>query len=110
VRFTFEEEHFFVDLVFYNRLLQCFVLIDLKLGKLKHQDLGQMQMYVNYYDRFVKQEFENPTVGILLCSDKKNTLVEMTLPKDANIYASKYQLYLPNKEELKKLIEETSSD
>jgi hypothetical protein len=106
-RFTFDEEHFFVDLVFYNRLLQCFVLIDLKLGKLKHQDLGQMQMYVNYYDRYIKQDFENPTVGILLCSDKKDTLVEITLPKESNIYASKYQLYLPDKEQLKELIQDT---
>lgn len=104
-RFTFEEEHFFVDLVFYNRLLKCFVLVDLKIGKLKHQDLGQMQMYVNYYDRFVKTEDENPTVGIVLCKDKKDSIVEITLPKDSQIFASKYQLYLPNKEELKRQIE-----
>ena len=96
-RFTFEEQHFFVDLVFYNRLLQCYVLIDLKADKLTHQDLGQMQMYVNYYDRYVKQDFEKPTVGILLCKRKNDTLVELTLPKDANIYASAYQLYLPDK-------------
>lgn len=96
-RFTFDEQHFFVDLVFYNRLLQCYVLIDLKTGKLSHQDLGQMQMYVNYYDRYVKQEFEKPTIGILLCERKNDTLVELTLPKDANIYASAYQLYLPDK-------------
>lgn len=96
-RFTFEEQHFFVDLVFYNRLLQCYVLIDLKTDKLTHQDLGQMQMYVNYYDRYVKQDFEKPTVGILLCERKNDTLVELTLPKDANIYASAYQLYLPDK-------------
>lgn len=107
-RFTFWEEHFFVDLVFYNRLLQCFVLIDLKIGTLKHQDLGQMQMYVNYYDRYVKQEFENKTVWILLCKNKEDSLVEITLPEDSNIYASKYQLYLPDKQELKKLIEDTN--
>ena len=101
-RFTFEEEHFFVDLVFYNRLLKCFVLVDLKIGKLKHQDLGQMQMYVNYYDRFVKTEDENSTIGIVLCKDKKDSIVEITLPKDSQIFASKYQLYLPDKEELKK--------
>jgi predicted nuclease of restriction endonuclease-like (RecB) superfamily len=102
-RFTFEEEHFFVDLVFYNRLLKSFVLIDLKIGKLKHQDLGQIQMYVNYYDRFVKTEEENNTIGIILCKDKKDSLVEITLPKDNNqIFASKYKLYLPTKEELKK--------
>ena len=95
-RFTFDEQHFFVDLVFYNRLLQCYVLIDLKIDKLTHQDLGQMQMYVNYYDRYVKQDFEKPTIGILLCKEKNDALVELTLPKDANIYASAYQLYLPN--------------
>ena len=96
-RFTFDEQHFYVDLVFYNRLLQCYVLIDLKTDKLAHQDLGQMQMYVNYYDRYVKQDFEKPTIGILLCEEKNDALVELTLPKDANIYASAYQLYLPDK-------------
>ena len=106
VRFTFEEEHFRVDLVFYNRLLRCFVLIDLKIGKLKHQDLGQMQMYVNFYDRFVKTADELPTIGIILCKDKKDTMVEITLPKDnTQIFASKYMLYLPKEEELKKIIE-----
>lgn len=105
VRCTFDEEHFRVDLVFYNRLLRCFVLIDLKIGKLKHQDLGQMQMYVNYYDRFVKTEDENKTIGIVLCKDKKDTLVEITLPEDNNqIFASRYQTILPSKEELKLLI------
>jgi predicted nuclease of restriction endonuclease-like (RecB) superfamily len=107
VRFTFDEQHFRVDLVFYNRLLRAFVLIDLKRGTLKHQDLGQMQMYVNYYDRFVKTEEENPTIGILLCTDKSDAIVEITLPKDNNqIFASKYQTYLPSKEELKQLIED----
>jgi predicted nuclease of restriction endonuclease-like (RecB) superfamily len=92
VRFTFDEEHFRVDLVFYNRLLRCFVLIDLKIGKLKHQDLGQMQIYVNYYDRFVKTEDENRTIGIVLCKDKKDTLVEITLPEDnSQIFANRYQ-------------------
>jgi predicted nuclease of restriction endonuclease-like (RecB) superfamily len=105
-RFTFDEEHFFVDLVFYNRLLRCYVIIDLKLGKLTHQDLGQMQMYVNYFDRYVRLEGENPTVGIVLCKKKRDALVEITLPKDAQIYASEYQLYLPSKEELRqKMIE-----
>lgn len=99
-RFTFDEDNFYVDLVFYNRLLQCYVLIDLKINKLTHQDLGQMMMYVNYYDRYVKQEFEKPTVGILLCGKKNDAVVELTLPKDANIYAAEYELYLPNKEEL----------
>ena len=107
-RFSFDEDHFFVDLVFYNRLLHCYVLIDLKIGKLTHQDIGQMQMYVNYFDRYIKQENENLTVGIILCKEKHDALVEITLPKKANIYASEYKLYLPSKEELKnKLIEWT---
>lgn len=96
-RFTFDEEHFYVDLVFYNRLLQCYCLIDLKTDKLTHQDLGQMQMYVNYFDRHVRQPFEKPTIGILLCKEKNEALVELTLPEDANIYASSYELYLPDK-------------
>jgi len=100
-RFTFDEEHYYVDLVFYNRLLRCYVLIDLKIGKLSHQNLGQMQMYVNYFDRFVKRNDENPTIGIILCRKKNAALVEITLPEDANIHASEYQLYLPSKEELK---------
>ena len=99
-------KHFRIDLVFYNRLLKSFVLIDLKIGELKHQDLGQMQMYVNYYDRFVKLKDENKTVGIVLCQDKSDTLVEITLPEDnQQIFASKYMTVLPSKEELKKLIE-----
>lgn len=105
-RFTFDEQHFYVDLVFYNRLLQCYVLIDLKTDKLAHQDLGQMQMYVNYYDRYVKQDFEKPTIGILLCEEKNDALVELTLPKDANIYASAYQLYLPDKAILQRKLKE----
>ena len=105
-RFTFDEQHFYVDLVFYNRLLQCYVLIDLKVDKLTHQDLGQMQMYVNYYDRYVRQEFEKPTIGILLCERKNDALVELTLPKDANIYATAYQLYLPDKALLQAKVKE----
>jgi len=96
-RFTYDEQHFFVDLVFYNRLLDCYVLIDLKTKELKHQDLGQMQMYVNYFDRYVKTEKENPTIGILLCREKSDSIVELTLPEDSNIYASEYSLYLPDK-------------
>ena len=108
VRFTFDEEHYFVDLVFYNRLLKCFVLIDLKIGKLKHQDLGQMQMYVNYYDRFVKLPDENKTIGIIICKEKNDTLVRMTLPEDnQQIFASRYMTVLPSKEDLKKIIDET---
>ncbi len=99
-RFTFDDDHFYVDLVFYNRLLKCYVLIDLKRDKLTHQDLGQMQMYVNYFDRFVKTDDEAPTIGIVLCHRKNDALVELTLPANANIYAAKYQLYLPSKEEL----------
>jgi len=105
-RFTFDNDHFYVDLVFYNRLLRCYVLIDLKRDKLTHQDLGQMQMYVNYFDRHVKIDDELPTVGIVLCHRKNDALVELTLPKDANIFASKYQLYLPSKEELKRQLEQ----
>ncbi len=97
-RFSFQEDNFYIDLVFYNRLLQCYVLIDLKIDKLSHQDLGQMQMYVNYYDRYVKQDFEKPTIGILLCKDKDDSLVKLTLPKEANIYATEYELYLPDKQ------------
>ena len=99
-RFTFDNRHFFVDLVFYNRLLRCYVLIDLKRGELTHQDLGQIQMYVNYFDRYVKTEDELPTVGIMLCDSKSDAIVELTLPEEANIYASKYQLYLPSKRDL----------
>ena len=107
-RFSFGTDHFYVDLVFFNRLLRCYVLIDLKIGKLTHQDLGQMQMYVNYFDRHVKLPEENPTVGILLCKLKNDALVELTLPEDANIYASQYQLYLPSKEELQQKLRDWS--
>jgi len=105
-RFTFGEDHFMVDLVFYNRLLQCYVLIDLKTDKLKHQDLGQMQMYVNYFDRYVKTDFEKPTVGILLCKEKNDSIVQLTLPDDSNIYASAYSLYLPDKSLLQQKLSE----
>ena len=106
-RITIDEKHFKVDLVFYNRLLKSFVVIDLKIVELKHQDIGQMMMYVNYFDRFEKTEDENSTIGIILCKDKSKALVELTLPKDNNqIYASKYLTILPNKEEFKKLLEE----
>lgn len=106
-RITIDEKHFKVDLVFYNRFLKSFVVIDLKIGELKHQDIGQMMMYVNYFDRYEKQEDENPTVGIILCKDKSKALVELTLPKDnSQIYASKYLTVLPDKEEFKKILEE----
>lgn len=113
-RLHIEGDEYFVDLVFYNRLLQCFVVIEIKTHKLTHQDLGQLQMYVNYHDRFEKQEFENPTIGILLCADKNDAMVKITLPENnKNIIASKYQLYLPSEQqlldELKKEIEKSGS-
>jgi len=113
-RFTFEGDSFFVDLVFYNRLLKCFVLFDLKIGKLTHQDLGQMQMYVNYYDRKIKNADENPTIGIVLCKEENRTVIEFTLPEDnrqnnvsSQLFVSKYQ---PDKEELRAVIEEQLND
>ena len=105
-RITFEEKHFRVDLVFYNRLLKCFVLIDLKIGELKHQDIGQMQMYVNYYDREIKLDDESKTIGIILCQDKSESVVKYTLPENnEQIFASKYLTVLPSQEMLKKLME-----
>ena len=107
VRFTFDEKHFRINLVFYNRLLKCFVLIDLKIGEVTHQDLGQMQMYVNYYDRYVKLPDENDTIGIIICKDKNDTLVKLTLSKDNNqIFASRYTTILPSLDEFKKIVEE----
>ncbi len=105
-RITFDDKHFRIDLVFYNRVLKCFVLIDLKIGELKHQDLGQMQMYVNYYDREKRLEDENKTIGIVLCQNKSDLVVEYTLPEiNEHIFASKYKTILPSKEEFKRLIE-----
>ena len=105
-RITFDEKHFRIDLVFYNRILKCFVLIDLKIGELTHQDLDQMQMYVNYYDREMRLSDENKTIGIVLCQNKSQAVVEYTLPENnEQIYASKYQTVLPSKEDLKHLIE-----
>jgi predicted nuclease of restriction endonuclease-like (RecB) superfamily len=105
-KFTFNEKHFYVDLVLYNRLLQCYVLVDLKADELSHQDLGQMQMYVNYYDRHVKEAFEKPTIGILLCKDKDDALVELTLPEDANVYATSYELCIPDKATLQSKVKQ----
>ncbi len=106
MRITIEEDHFYPDLVFYNRLAKCFVIIDLKIGKLTHADLGQMQMYVNYYDREIKSEFENKTVGILLCTNKNETVVKYALPKDnESIFASTYKLHFPTSQELIREIE-----
>ena len=107
-RITFDDKHFRIDLVFYNRILKSFVLIDLKIGELKHQDLGQMQMYVNYYDREKRLEDENKTIGIVLCQNKSNLVVEYTLPENnEQIFASKYKTVLPSKEDLIKLISES---
>jgi predicted nuclease of restriction endonuclease-like (RecB) superfamily len=99
-RIHLDGDDFFIDLVFYNRLLQCFVIVELKTHKISHQDLGQLQMYVNYYDRVERLPHENPTVGILLCSEKNDTVVKYSLPEQSNIFASKYQLYLPTPEQL----------
>ncbi|HWS60657.1 MAG TPA: PDDEXK nuclease domain-containing protein [Flavobacterium sp.] len=107
-RITFDDKHFRIDLVFYNRVLKSFVLIDLKIGELKHQDLGQMQMYVNYYDREKRLEGENKTIGIVLCQNKSDLVVEYTLPENnEQIFASKYKTVLPSKEDLIKLISES---
>jgi predicted nuclease of restriction endonuclease-like (RecB) superfamily len=107
-RITFDDKHFRIDLVFYNRVLKSFVLIDLKIGELKHQDLGQMQMYVNYYDRNKRLEDENKTIGIVLCQNKSDLVVEYTLPENnEQIFASKYKTVLPSKEDLIKLISES---
>lgn len=104
-RISLEEKHFYIDLVLYNRILQCFVLIDLKIGTLKHQDLGQMQMYVNYYDSNIKSPDENKTIGIILCRDKNDTLIKITLPKDNDqIFASRYKTILPNKNDFKRIL------
>jgi predicted nuclease of restriction endonuclease-like (RecB) superfamily len=105
-RITFDDKHFRIDLVFYNRILKCFVLIDLKIGELKHQDLGQMQMYVNYYDREMRLEDENKTIGIVLCQNKSESVVKYTLPENnEQIFASKYKTVLPSVEVLKELLE-----
>ncbi len=100
-RIHIDGDDFFVDLVFYNRLLKCFVIFEIKTHKLTHQDVGQLQMYVNYYDREEKQDFENPTIGVLLCTDKNDTVVKYTLPENnKTILASEYKLYLPSEDEL----------
>lgn len=106
-RITFDGEHYFIDLVFYNYILKCFVIIDLKVGKLTHQDIGQMQMYVNYYTRELMNEGDSLPIGIILCADKSDSVVKYTLPEDNNqIFASKYKLYMPTEEELKRELAE----
>ncbi|MDN5289653.1 MAG: hypothetical protein JWR38_5932 [Mucilaginibacter sp.] len=114
-RLHIEGDEFFIDLVFYNRLLQCFVIIEIKTTKFTHQDIGQLQMYVNYYDRYEKKDFENPTIGILLCAEKNNAVVKISLPEDnKTIFASEYKLYLPTEQQLiaevKKEIEKRDND
>ncbi|SFF00765.1 Predicted nuclease of restriction endonuclease-like (RecB) superfamily, DUF1016 family [Chitinophaga sp. CF118] len=114
-RLNIEGDEFFIDLVFYNRLLQCFVIIEIKTTKLTHQDIGQLQMYVNYYDRYEKKDFENPTIGILLCAEKNNAVVKISLPENnKTIIASEYKLYLPTEqqliEEVKKEIEKQENE
>ncbi len=100
-RITIDGDHFYIDLVFYNRLLRSFVLIDLKVGKLTHQDIGQMQLYTNFYTRELLEEWENPTIGILLCADKNDAVVRYTLPEnEKQIFPSNYKLYLPSEEEI----------
>lgn len=100
-RITFDGRHFYIDLVFYNYILKCFVLIDLKVGDLTHQDLGQMQMYVHYFEDEMMTEGDNPPIGIVLCADKSESVVKYTLPKgEKQIFASKYMIYLPTEEEL----------
>lgn len=107
-RILLEDDEFFVDLVFYNRILQCFVIIEIKTKKITHQDVGQLQMYVNYFDRIEKLPHENPSIGILLCADKNDAMVKFSLPENnSNIVASKYQLYLPSE---KQLIEEVKKE
>ena len=104
-RILLEDDEFFVDLVFYNRILQCFVIIEIKTHKITHQDIGQLQMYVNYFDRVEKLKHENKSIGILLCADKNDLLVKFSLPENENnIIASKYELYLPSEEQLLKAI------
>jgi predicted nuclease of restriction endonuclease-like (RecB) superfamily len=104
-RIHLDGDDFFIDLVLYNRLLQCFVIIEIKTSKISHQDIGQLQMYVNYHDRYEKKDHENPTIGILLCADKNDTVVKITLPENnQTIVASKYQLYLPSEQQLLEVV------
>ena len=105
-RFVFNEKNYYLDLVLYNRFLRCYVLIDFKIDELTHQDLGQMQMYVNYYDRYVITQEENPTIGILMCKEADRELVELTLPENSHIYAQEYKLYLPDKALLQQKLHE----
>lgn len=105
-RIDVDGDNFYIDLVFYNYVLKCFVLIDLKLGKLTHQDIGQMDFYVRYFDNEIKDKYDNPTIGIILCSSKKDTIVKYSVLNDnKNLFASKYQLFLPTEEEFKEQLQ-----
>lgn len=99
-------DHYFIDLVFYHRFLQCFVLIDLKIGKLSHADMGQMTLYVNRYDKNIRQEWENQTIWLILCKEKNDFVLEYALPNDSTIFAKEYQTYLPNKEQLQQYLQQ----
>lgn len=105
-RILLEDDEFFIDLVLYNRLLRCFVILEIKTNKLTHQDLGQLQMYVNYYDRCIKLPDENATIGILLCPQKNDTVVKMSLPENSNLHAAEYKLHLPNVQLIQQKVEE----
>lgn len=109
-RILLEDDEFFIDLVLYNRLLRCFVILEIKTQKLTHQDLGQLQMYVNYYDRFVKLTEEHPTIGILLCTQKNDTVVKVSLPENSNLHAAEYQLYLPSEKLIQQKVAEWSEE
>lgn len=109
-RILLEDDEFFIDLVLYNRFLRCFVIIEIKTGKLTHQDLGQLQMYVNYYDRYIKLPEEQPTIGILLCTQKNDTVVKVSLPADSNLHAAEYQLYLPNEKVIQQKVAEWTEE
>ncbi len=105
-RITIDSDHFYIDLVFYNYILKCFVLIDLKVGKLTHQDIGQMDFYVRYFEREVKQPEDNPTIGLILCAEKNESMAKYTLLESSRtLFASKYKLYLPTEKELKEELE-----
>lgn len=106
-RITLEGDHFYIDLVFYNYILKYFLLIDLKIGKLTHQDIGQMDFYVRYFEKELKPQGDNPTIGLILCSDKNDTMIKYTLLEESKqIFASRYKLYLPTEEELKNELED----
>lgn len=105
-RITIDGDHYYIDLVFYNYILKCFILIDLKVGKLNHEDIGQMDFYVRYYEKEIKLPEDNPTIGLILCAEKNETMVKYTLLKNSKrIFASKYKLYLPTEKELKEELE-----